>query len=121
MNLHTQLKIQKPRAGLENKRESKTVGRESVSPHQTIVFSGIIEALIGNQAPDHGVPEKNVGFSGLLEDEPRVMGITKMQALTQEHVDEVVVLVETEAEKAGVDMLEVFEGVEALKKAFLDF
>jgi uncharacterized protein (DUF302 family) len=49
------------------------------------------------------------------------MGITKMQALTQEHVDEVVVLVEAEAEKAGVDMLEVFEGVEALKKAFLDF
>ena len=51
------------------------------------------------------------------------MRVTKMQGVTQDEVEEVVVLVETEAEKVGVKMLEVFEWVEALKlkEGFLDF
>lgn len=48
------------------------------------------------------------------------MRFTEMQAVTQKHVEEVVVLVEAETEKVGVDILEVFEGVEALKEASLD-
>lgn len=48
------------------------------------------------------------------------MCFTKMQAAAQDHVEEIVVLVEAKTENAGVDVLEVFEGVEALKEGLLD-
>ena len=44
-----------------------------------------------------------------MKEKASVMRVTKMQGVTQDEVEEVVVLVETEAEKVGVDMLEVFE------------
>lgn len=40
--------------------------------------------------------------------------------MAQEHVEKKAVLVEAEAEKPCVDMLELFEGVEALEELFLD-
>lgn len=40
--------------------------------------------------------------------------------MAQEHVEKKIVLVEAETEKPSVNMLELFEGVEALKEAVLD-
>ena len=72
-------------------------------------MNSIVKTIVGNEAPDQGVPEINVGLCGLVKEKASVMRVTKMQGVTQDEVEEVVVLVETEAEKVGVKMLEVFE------------
>ncbi len=69
----------------------------------------IVKTIVGNEAPDQRVPQINVGLCGLVKEKASVMRVTKMQGVTQDEVEEVVVLVETEAEKVGVKMLEVFE------------
>lgn len=42
-----------------------------------------------------------------------------MKNVLEDHVEEVVVLVEAETEKHCMDMLDLLEGGEAFKKAFL--
>ena len=41
--------------------------------------------------------------------------------MTYENVEEVGVLVEIEAENVGVNVLKVFDGIEALKESLLEF
>lgn len=55
-----------------------------------------------------------------MEEEASVVCVREIKATPQDHVEEIVVVAETETEKVSVDMLEVFEGVEALENEFLD-
>ena len=61
--------------------------------------------IVGNQASDQSVVEKNVGLCGLVEDKAGVMCVTEMQGLTYENVEEIGVLVEMVAENVGVNVL----------------
>lgn len=55
-----------------------------------------------------------------MEEEASVVCVREIKATPQDHVEEIVVVAETETEKVSVEMLEVFEGVEALENEFLD-
>lgn len=119
MNVQTQLKIRTPSTSFQNKREGEAIGQDPLCSHRTKEFDSIVEAIVGNQATNHGIPKKYIGLRSLAEDEARVAGVPKIEAGAQDHVEKIVVLVETKAEKPSVGMLEVLEGVETLKKALL--
>lgn len=55
-----------------------------------------------------------------MEEEASVVCVREIKATPQDHVEKIVVVAETETEKVSVEMLEVFEGVEALENEFLD-
>lgn len=81
----------------------------------------VVEAIVGNQAADHGVPEEDVGLRGLAEDVAGVSGVTEIEAGAEDQVEKIVVLVEAKAKEPGVGVFEVVEGGEALKEALLGF
>lgn len=49
-----------------------------------------------------------------------VVCLTKMEAGAQQQVEKIVVLIEADAEEESMHILELFDGVEALKQAVLD-
>lgn len=46
--------------------------------------------------------------------------VSKMETGAQEEVDEIIVLIEAEAEEEGMDIFDLLVGIEALNEAFLD-
>lgn len=120
VNLHPQTKIEKPPTGLEDKRKSVIVGEQPRPVHAAVKFNSLVEAVIGNKATDHGIPQENVGFGGTFKDNASMDDMTGFEAGAEDHVEEVVVMVEVETEDAGVDVFEVLEGGTTLQEAFLD-
>lgn len=72
-----------------------------------------------NQSADNGVEQINVGLCGAVKDKKGVVGLPEIEGGAQEQGEEVVVLVEAEAEETSVGMLELLEGGEAFNKAVL--
>lgn len=88
--------------------------------HEAVEFEGLVEAVIGDEATDHGVPEEDIGAGGGVEEDTGMEGVAGFEAGAQDDVEEVVVVVEAEAEEVGVEVLELIEGLASLKEAFFD-
>lgn len=87
MNLHPQLKIEEAGAGLEDKREGEIVGEEAGVTHEAVEFEGLLEAVIGDEATDHGVPEEDIGVGGAVEEETGMEGVAGFEAGAQDDVE----------------------------------
>lgn len=57
---------------------------------------------------------------GAVEDETGMVGVAGIEAGMQDHVEEVVVVVEAKADKVGMEVFELIEGLTSLQEAFLD-
>lgn len=49
-----------------------------------------------------------------------MVGVAGIEAGMQDHVEEVVVVVEVKADKVGMEVFELVEGLTSLQEAFLD-
>lgn len=87
-------------------------------------MNSFVETIIGNEAPYDRIVEIDIGLLCLVKNKFSVVSSsvrTRSEAEFEDHVEEIVVLIEVEADKQRMDMLELLQGTEtSLKEAFFD-